>query len=98
MMHAERVCVRVSGKVKALHPVAEAMARHLAEVAPIRYIRILPDLLEASSVESSCGHGLEWRILGAHVRKVPEYRGCVKAADQQQDWMGDAGVWMGRHL
>ena len=50
MLHAERVCVRVSGKVKALHPVAEAMARHLAEIAPIRYIRILPDLLEASSV------------------------------------------------
>jgi hypothetical protein len=49
MKQAERAQIRVSERIKALHPVAEAMARNLAEVAPIRFIRILPDLLEASS-------------------------------------------------
>ena len=49
VMNTERVRIRVSRKVQALHPVAEAMARNLAEVDPIRFIRILPDLFEASS-------------------------------------------------
>ena len=49
LVNAERARIRVSRKVQALHPVAEAMARNLAEVDPIRFIRILPDLLEASS-------------------------------------------------
>ncbi|HUU30402.1 MAG TPA: hypothetical protein VM123_21575 [archaeon] len=47
--NAEGVQIKISKKVKVLHPVAEAMARNLAEVEPIRFIRILPDLLEASS-------------------------------------------------
>ena len=54
IMNAARVRVRVSRKVKALHPVAEAMARNLAEIDPIRFIRILPGLLEASS-EATAG-------------------------------------------
>jgi hypothetical protein len=50
----EKARIRVSRKVKAIHPVAEAMARNLAEIDPIRFIRILPDLLEASS-EATAG-------------------------------------------
>jgi hypothetical protein len=46
--------IRVSRKVQELHPVAEAMARNLAELDPIRFIRILPGLLEASS-EATAG-------------------------------------------
>ena len=49
IINAAPVRIRVSRKVKALHPVAEAMAKNLAEIDPIRFIRILPDLLEASS-------------------------------------------------
>ena len=54
VMNAERARIRISGKVQALDPVVEAMARNLAEVDPIRFIRILPDLLEASS-EATAG-------------------------------------------
>ncbi len=43
------VHIKVSNKVKALHPVAAVIARNLAEVGPIRFVRILPDFLEASS-------------------------------------------------
>ena len=46
--------IRVSRKVTALHPVAKAMAINLAEMDPIHFIRILPDLLEASS-EATAG-------------------------------------------
>ncbi len=53
-VNAEQARIRVSRKVQALHPVAEAMARNLAEVDPIRFIRILPDLLEAST-EATAG-------------------------------------------
>lgn len=53
-MNGARARIRVSRKVKALHPVAEAMARNLVEIDPIRFIRILPDLLEASS-EATAG-------------------------------------------
>jgi hypothetical protein len=54
IMNATKARIRVSRKVKALHPVAEAMTRNLAEINPIRFIRILPDLLEASS-EATAG-------------------------------------------
>ncbi len=49
LVNAERARIRVLRKVQTFHPVAEAMARNLAEVDPIRFIRILPGLLEASS-------------------------------------------------
>lgn len=54
LVNAERARIRISRRVQTLHPVAEAMARNLAEVDPIRFIRILPDLLEASS-EATAG-------------------------------------------
>lgn len=46
---ARGVKIQLSKRVKWLHPVAETMARNLAEVNAIRFIRILPDMLEASS-------------------------------------------------
>ena len=46
--------IRVSRKVKTIHPFVEAMAVNLAKVDPIRFIRILPDLFEASS-EATAG-------------------------------------------
>lgn len=54
LVNTERTHIRVSKKVQTLHPVVEAMAINLAEVDPIRFIRILPDLLEASS-EATAG-------------------------------------------
>lgn len=41
--------INISRKITKLHPVAEAIAKNLAEVHPIRVVRVLPDLLEASS-------------------------------------------------
>ncbi len=52
--NAARARIRVSRKVKTLHPVARNMATNLAEIDPIHFIRILPDLLEASS-EATAG-------------------------------------------
>ena len=54
IISAARARIRVSRKVKVLHPVAKAMAMNLAEMDPIHFIRILPDLLEASS-EATAG-------------------------------------------
>jgi len=54
LVSADGTRIRVSRKIQTLHPVAEAMAKNLAEVDPIRFIRILPDLLEASS-EATAG-------------------------------------------
>ena len=47
--NSEPVHIRVSKKVKALNPFAQAIAGNLAKVAPIRFVRVLPDLVEASS-------------------------------------------------
>ena len=54
LMTTERTRIRISKKIQALHPVVEAMTINLAEVDPICFIRILPDLLEASS-EATAG-------------------------------------------
>lgn len=49
MEDSRSVEIKISRKVRKLHLVAEAITKNLAEVEPIRFIRILPDLLEASS-------------------------------------------------
>ena len=45
--------IKLSRKVKELHPVVESIARNLAHLAPIRLVRILPDFLQASSEVTS---------------------------------------------
>jgi len=47
--NSEPVQIRVSKKIKVFNPVAQAIAANLARVAPIRFVRVLPDLVEASS-------------------------------------------------
>jgi hypothetical protein len=54
---SEPVQIRVSKKIKVLNPVAQAIAGNLARVAPIRFVRVLPDLVEASS---EGGTGRTW--------------------------------------
>lgn len=41
--------IKVSRKVKDLDPVVKSIAKNLADLAPIRLVRILPDFLQASS-------------------------------------------------
>jgi hypothetical protein len=43
------VQIKVSKKVKTLHPVVKSIADNLAQTVAIRFIRILPDFLQASS-------------------------------------------------
>ena len=45
--------IKVSKKVKALHPVVKGIARNLAQTGAIQFIRILPDFLQASSEATS---------------------------------------------
>lgn len=40
---------KVSKKVKTLHPVVKNIAENLAQIGAIKFIRILPDFLQASS-------------------------------------------------
>jgi hypothetical protein len=41
--------IKVSKKVKTLHPVVKNIAENLAQTGAIKFIRILPDFLQASS-------------------------------------------------
>lgn len=45
--------IKVSKKVKALHPVVKSIAENLAQTGAIQFIRILPDFLQASSEATS---------------------------------------------
>jgi hypothetical protein len=49
--------IRISTKIKVLNPVAQAIAGNLARVAPIRSVRVLQNLVEASS---EGGTGRTW--------------------------------------
>jgi hypothetical protein len=69
-MDAEKARIRVSRKVKALHPVAEAIARNLAEINPIHFIRILPDLLECWTGT----RGKKVKIFGFRNSPLPFFR------------------------
>ena len=48
-MGASNATITVSKKIKTLHPVVGNIANNLARIKPIRFIRISPDFLQASS-------------------------------------------------
>ena len=48
-MGTSKATITVSKKIRTLHPVVENIANNLAGIKPIRFIRISPDFLQASS-------------------------------------------------
>jgi hypothetical protein len=52
----DRVQIKVSKKVKTLHPVVENIVNNLAQTGVIKFIRILPDFMQASNEATDGGN------------------------------------------
>jgi hypothetical protein len=48
-MDASNATITVSKRIRTLHPVVKNISNNLARIKPIRFIRISPDFLQASS-------------------------------------------------